>query len=204
MRGFFLRRMLRAVLWGCCIGLGASATRADPAGVAGSLRGTFTLLTYNVAGLPVLISQSEPMRNSPRIGELLNLYDVAVVQEDFAYHEALDARALHPHRSPPLVPDAKVGIGDGLNLYSKIPFSGFERVTWRKCHGHFSDGSDCLAPKGFSIATEVVAPGLAIDLYDVHMDAGESEGDVSARAEQAEQLLAFIQRRSAQHAVVVA
>jgi hypothetical protein len=205
MRGF--RRITQSVLGATFFVFDvfrATPAPADPSSLTGPPRGTFTLLTYNVAGLPILISQSEPLRNTPRIGELLNLYDVAVVQEDFAYHQALDARALHPHRSPPLVPDAKVGIGDGLNLYSRLPFTSFERVTWHKCNGHFADGSDCLAPKGFSVATEEVAPGLTLDLYDLHMDSGDSEGDVRARAEQAEQLLAFMQRRSAQHAVVVA
>src|SRR5215471_15762148 len=204
MRGLSLLRIFSSALVGSAIAAFTVTAPADPSPIAAPPRGLFTLLTYNVAGLPLPFSQSEPLRNTPRIGELLNLYDVAVVQEDFAYHEMLGSRALHPHRSPALVPDAKVGIGDGLNLFSRMPFSGFERVAWRTCHGSFADGSDCFAPKGFSFATEELAPGLTLDLYDVHMDSGNSEGDINARMAQAEQLLGFMAQRSARHAVVVA
>jgi endonuclease/exonuclease/phosphatase family metal-dependent hydrolase len=170
----------------------------------GTERGSFTLLTYNVAGLPILVSQSEPIRNMPRIGQLLNLYDVALVQEDFAYHESLHANSKHQYRSVPVTPDAKVGIGDGLNLFSRLPFSSFERVTWRACHGRFSDGSDCFAAKGFTFATEEVAPNVTVDVYNLHMDSGSAAADIEARSSQVEQLLTFMDTHSANHPVLVA
>jgi hypothetical protein len=173
-------------------------------GAAASTGGSFTLVTYNVAGLPIFVSQSDPVHNMPQIGALLNLYDVAVVQEDFAYHEALSGGAKHGFRSPPLMPDAKVGIGDGLNVFSRLPLSSVERVAWRACNGRFSDGSDCLAPKGFAFAALQLSPGIEVDLYDLHMDSDNSPADVAARAEQAEQLAAFIEHHSAHHAVIVA
>lgn len=188
-----------AVTLATSAGAGTTGSSSDS-----SKHGTFTLLTYNVAGLPILVSQSDPLHNMPRIGALLNLYDVAVVQEDFAYHDALNAGAKHDYRSPPLVPDAKVGIGDGLNVFSRLPISGFERVTWRACNGRFSNGSDCLAPKGFAFASVEVAPGVDIDLYDLHMDSGDATDDVEARSRQAEQLEAYLEHHSAHHAVIVA
>jgi endonuclease/exonuclease/phosphatase family metal-dependent hydrolase len=103
-----------------------------------------------------------------------------------------------------VVPNEKVGIGDGLNAFSRFPFSDFERIAWDKCNGRLSDGSDCLAAKGFSVATHEIAPGVAFDLYDVHMDAGHSAGDFAARALQLDQLMAFVMRHSAGKAVVIA
>ena len=202
-------RASRSRWWSLLVALGALVLGAkdgntEPAGHGATAQGSFSLLTYNVAGLPIFISQSEPTRNMPEIGSLLNLYDVALVQEDFAYHDALNTRAKHTYRSPPLVPDAKVGIGDGLNVFSRLPFTRFERVSWRACNGRFSDGSDCLAPKGFTFEEEELTPGVSIDLYNLHMDSGDAERDVSARALQAEQLLSFIDRHSADHAVIVA
>jgi endonuclease/exonuclease/phosphatase (EEP) superfamily protein YafD len=140
----------------------------------------------------------------PAIGGLLNLYDLAVVQEDFAYHEDLSTAALHPHRSPALVPNEKIGIGDGLNTFSRSPFSRFERVTWRACNGKFSDGADCFAPKGFSVETHALAPGVEFDLYNLHMDSGHARRDIQARAAQADQLADYIDRRSDGRAVIVA
>jgi hypothetical protein len=182
----------------------AGVNGAVQSGAAASSRGSFTLLTYNVAGLPIFVSQSDPVHNMPQIGALLNLYDVAVVQEDFAYHDALNAGAKHGFRSPPLLPDAKVGIGDGLNVFSRLPLSRIERVTWRACNGRFADGSDCLAPKGFTYAGLELAAGVEVDLYDLHMDSGDSPEDVTARSEQSDQLAGFMEHHSAHHAVIVA
>src|SRR3954464_1761273 len=51
--------------------------------------GQFRLLTYNVAGLPQVVSPSTPRQNIPLVSPLLNAYDVVLVQEDFSYHELL-------------------------------------------------------------------------------------------------------------------
>lgn len=186
------------------VALGSKTGDSAPGAAVATERGSFTLLTYNVAGLPVLFSQSEPIRNMPRIGDLLNLYDLALVQEDFAYHEALHAHTTHQYRSPPLTPDAKVGIGDGLNLFSRLPFSSFERVAWRACNGRFSNGADCFAPKGFTFAAEQVAPNVVIHVYNLHMDSGGAASDVDARWRQLDQLLDFVDKHSANQAVIVA
>jgi hypothetical protein len=202
--------MRASVRW--CLALSCSLSVTWTAGVNGAVKdgpaastgGSFTLLTYNVAGLPIFVSQSDPVHNMPQIGALLNLYDVAVVQEDFAYHDALNAGAKHVFRSQPLLPDAKVGIGDGLNLFSRFPLSHVERVAWRACSGRFSNGSDCLAPKGFAYGSLELAPGIDVDLYDLHMDSSNAPADITARAEQADQLAAYMEHRSAHHAVIVA
>lgn len=182
----------------------APAKAAAPKSLPAATQGRFSLLTYNVAGLPEFISQSDPVRNIPLISGLLNLYDVALVQEDFAYHAQLSSRALHPYRSEPVIANEHNGMGDGLNLFSRVPFSAIERVTWKSCNGLFSDYSDCLTTKGFTVSVHHLAPGVELDLYNVHMDAGHSAGDVRARSEQAAQLLAHIAQRSRGRPVVVA
>ncbi|HEX4341135.1 MAG TPA: endonuclease/exonuclease/phosphatase family protein [Polyangiaceae bacterium] len=197
------RRISRISVFALAISAALTAHAGVKSPVVAS-EGNFTLLTYNVAGLPILVSESDPFHNMPHIGQLLNLYDVAVVQEDFAYHDDLNASAKHAYRSPPLVLDAKVGIGDGLNVFSRLPFTGFERVTWQTCNGRFSHGSDCLAPKGFAVATVELAPDVSVDLYDLHMDSMNAPEDVAARAAQTEQLLAFVDHHSEHHAVIVA
>jgi hypothetical protein len=204
MRASLGRRTLVSLLSLAFVALGSKTGDTAPGTADVAEHGSFTLLTYNVAGLPVLISQSEPIRNMPQIGQLLNLYDVALVQEDFAYHEALHTHCMHQFRSPPCVLDAKVGIGDGLNVFSRLPFSSFERVTWRACNGRFSDGADCFAAKGFTFETQQLAPNVAIDLYNLHMDSGGGAGDIEARSHQVDQLLDFMDKHSVNHAVIVA
>ena len=53
-----------------------------------STEGTFTALTYNVAGLPDGINPDQhPLVNTPKISPRLNNYDVVNVREDFYYQD---------------------------------------------------------------------------------------------------------------------
>ncbi|MEY4544995.1 MAG: hypothetical protein RL685_1190, partial [Pseudomonadota bacterium] len=83
--------------------------------------GRFSVLTYNVAGLPELVSGSDPEINTSLISPLLNHYDVALVQEDFSYHSLLDSRSQHAYRSEPMHSSLAL-MHDGLNWFSRYAF----------------------------------------------------------------------------------
>lgn len=168
----------------------------------GGPSGEILALTYNVAGLPEGLSRSDPVRNTPLISPKLNAYDLVLVQEDFTYHDLLITQVDHPHRSTPKTPETRL-TSDGLNRLSRSPFSGFERHQWRTCHGGLDSGSDCLAEKGFSVATHSFLEGVEVDVYNLHMDAGGGEEDGAARSDQVEQLLETLLLRSAGRAVIV-
>lgn len=169
-----------------------------------AVRTQFSLVTYNVAGLPALISQSEPQVNMELISPLLNTFDLALVQEDFSYHEQLTRYLTYPFRSKPALPGLLLDLGDGLNEFSRLIFHDFSRHAWRSCHGHLGDGGDCLTSKGYSLAVHELAPGTKVHIYNVHMDSGDSAGDVGARSDQVAQLATAIAEQSHNTAVVVA
>lgn len=199
--------LLPVVLLGGCIPRETEAQAPLPALPVASLlpqTGTVTLLSYNVAGLPEGISPSSPRRNIPQISPLLNGYDLVLVQEDFVFHEELVRDVQHAHRSSPGRLAHPFDVGDGLNRLSRFPIHGHRRETWSACHGVVNGGADCLASKGFSVATHEIAPGVLLDVYDLHMDAGNSDGDRAARRRQSDQLLAAIASRSVGRALVVA
>lgn len=164
--------------------------------------GAITVLSYNVAGLPQGISGSNPEVNMPLISPLLNNYDLVLVQEDFYYHEELIADAEHPYQSE-RSGDGVNDLGDGLNRFSQSLFGPHTRVKWEACYGQITNGSDCLAPKGFAVAEHELAPGVFVDVYNLHMDAGRDPEDVAARAEQALQLAETLADRSAGKAVII-
>lgn len=194
-------RTVSAALTSLAFGLLTACGGSSPT-QAGGASGTFSLLTYNVAGLPQGISPSNPEANMPVISGLLNHYDIALVQEDFFYHEELQASARHQQQSPPKASKADFQASDGLNRFSNLPFARFARHEWQACSN--ASGSDCLAAKGFSVATAKLADGLEIDIYNVHLDAGGKADDLQARAQQITQLLQMIGARSSGKAVVVA
>ncbi|PJZ25399.1 endonuclease [Leptospira hartskeerlii] len=157
--------------------------------------GTFSLLTYNVAGLLEPFSSSNPSENTPYIGPLLTPFDLVQVQEDFNYHAALYANDVHPYRT---ATSGGMGFGDGLNTLSYFPFTDFERDKWDACNG-----TDCLTPKGFTLARHTIAPGIFLDVYNLHTNAGTEDADLSSRRSNVLQILSFIEANSAGNAVIV-
>ncbi len=157
--------------------------------------GSFSVLTYNVAGLPGFISGGDPAKNTATIGRLTNNYDIVHVQEDFNYHSTLYRYARHPHRTST---SGGVPFGDGMNTMSKFSFQDFRRVKWNSCNG-----ADCLTPKGFTVARHRIAEGVFIDFYNAHPNAGSSGKDKSARRSNIKQLRDFINRFSDGNAVIL-
>lgn len=172
-------------------------------GSSAASAGRLSLLTYNVAGLPQLVSHSEPEVNVELISPLLNHYDIALVQEDFSYHGRLSAHADHPYRSEPMSHSLAL-MADGLNWFSRLGFSWIHRVRWAQCNGYLGAASDCLADKGFSFGVVTLASGVTVDVYNLHAEAGGSVRDVEARRDNFEQLADYLRARSRDRAVIVA
>ncbi|WP_128374692.1 jacalin-like lectin [Streptomyces cavernae] len=193
-----MRRLL-ACLAAATATLGGLTAAAPTAAAADS--GTFSVLTYNVAGLPEAISSAPTPRESatPEIGRRIAPYDIVNVQEDFNYHAYLYSTDTHPYRT---ATSGGAAIGSGLNTVSDYAWDGddFERVRWKDCQ---FDSGDCLTPKGFTFMREQLAEGVYVDVYNLHTNAGVSEGDLAARAANLAQLTAFMKTHSAGNAVVV-
>jgi hypothetical protein len=161
------------------------------------------LLTYNVAGLPQLVSSSDPKVNVGLISPLLNHYDVALVQEDFSYHSQLSAHSAHTFRSEPMRHSLAL-MPDGLNWFSRFALGWLHRVRWVQCNGYLGAASDCLADKGFSFSEVTLASGVSVDVYNLHAEAGGSTSDIEVRRGNFEQLAAYVRTRSRERPIIVA
>ncbi|RYP05602.1 hypothetical protein DL765_009803 [Monosporascus sp. GIB2] len=172
---------------------GLAATGTTPS--AAATTGSFGILTYNIAGLPLGLGDSDPETNTPLIGQRLGPYSIVNVQEDFNYHAALYANDNHPYRT---ATSGGALFGDGMNTLSDFPFEDFQRVKWNKC-----TGTNCLTPKGFSLARVRLAEGAFVDLYNVHTNADSTDDALAARRANVQQLSDFIKAHSAGNAVIV-
>src|SRR5689334_24043721 len=181
--------------------VGGAVLVLTPHAALAAAGGSFTVLSYNVAGLPEGLSSAPTPRDTATtaIGQRLGPYDIVHVEEDFNYHANLYAADTHPYRTPT---SGGAGTGSGLNTLSDYPYDtdDFERVGWNSCQ---LDSGDCLTPKGFTFMRERLADGVYVDFYNVHTNAGTSAGDLASRADNLAQLTAFISSRSAGNAVVV-
>lgn len=171
-----------------------------PTGSSGSL----TVVTYNVAGLPEGLSSSKPATNTPLISPRLNAYDLVLAQEDFSYHPQLVSAATHPFQLAPKAGTSAVELGDGLAVLSRLKLGAGAHVKWTACNGFLDAKNDCLTSKGFLKTTLELKPGVTIDLYNLHADAGRDAGDAAARDKQMQQLVAEIMASSPGRALIVA
>jgi endonuclease/exonuclease/phosphatase family metal-dependent hydrolase len=193
-----MRRWLWALGWLCSAHVAAAEPSSRPS------QGRFSVVTYNVAGLPEGLSSVHPVQNLPLIGAALNRYDLVFVQEDYAYPELLRSRLRLPYQSAAFVRGESLHFGDGLSDFSKFPFADVRRLPWRECHGVLDSYFDCLTPKGLAMTRVELAPGVLVDAYNVHFDAGAGPGDVAARAGQLRQLFETVAAWSGERAVMIA
>ncbi|MFF5567049.1 jacalin-like lectin [Streptomyces sp. NPDC012623] len=190
-----MRRLAGVLVAGVLALTGAAGAGAAPASAAAGESGAFTVLTYNIAGLPLGLGDGDPEVNTPLIGKRLAPYAIVNVQEDFNYHASLYANDTHPYRT---ATSGGAAFGDGLNTLSDHSFEDFERVRWNDC-----TGTDCLTPKGFSLARVRLAAGVSVDVYNVHTNADTTAAALAARRANITQLSRFIQANSDSNAVIV-
>ncbi|MCS4225308.1 endonuclease/exonuclease/phosphatase family protein [Sphingobacterium sp. BIGb0165] len=160
--------------------------------------GFFSVLTYNVAGLPGFISSAITgrSRSIAEIGKKINPFDIVNVQEDFNYNNSLYLGGnQHPYRTRP---KGRVPFGDGLNTLSRFPMSDVVRVPWKK-----RTGADSLTPKGFTLVKVEIVAGIWLDVYNVHANAQNNRRASSARRDNLNQLRDYIGENSSDNALIV-
>lgn len=162
---------------------------------------TWTILSVNVAGLPTILdsttfqaikpttrTQSGP--TSPNTG--------TTFPKDFDYHAYIYATDDHTYRT---ATSGGVPFGSGLNTLAKYTWgeTTFARVKWSDC---YLNSSDCLTPKGFTYVRMTIATPFTTDVYNLHTDAGDEAGDISARASSLQQVAEYISTNSVGQAVL--
>jgi endonuclease/exonuclease/phosphatase family metal-dependent hydrolase len=162
------------------------------------------VLTYNVHGLNRLVVDDDPEARMPAISSRLNAYDVALVQESWDYWDALASQATHPVRERGNGPNPGTFFLTGLASFARPAFRAVSRGSLGACAGWLGGANDCLADKGYLRLRLVLANGVAVDFWNLHLDAGDSDDDRAARAAQLESLAAHMAELSGAGPVVVA
>lgn len=105
---------------------------------------------------------------------------------------------IHPHRTSHSGP---VPFGSGLNTLSYFTFFDTKRIPWKAC---WPQSGDCLTPKGFTAARTIISPGVYLDFYNLHAEAGDETMDFFMRTLGYRQLSDFIKDYSAGNAIIIA
>lgn len=157
-------------------------------------------------------------------------FDVVGVSEDFNFHSNLwdaawnNGQGNHynatTHRGNLGVTfDSATGLvaqrsplfnTDGLGLFYRI--NGDVNVAtpsreswtaWNDHYGYTGDGGDGLIAKGYRYYLITLADGTKFDLYTMHMDASDGQGDRDARASQLQQLVTAIKATDNKRPVII-
>jgi hypothetical protein len=174
----------------------ATVTVFNNEDVTPDIVGEFTVLTYNISGMPFPLSEGAWPRltNTLQIGSRITDFDIVNVQEDIAYHPFLIADALFPDRTAPSVPTWAWPVGvpfsDGLNSLSAYYIESLDRQAW-------STRPNLLNPGGFTYTRQHIPGGSSVDVYNV-----DTSGGALTDAEIA-QLSTFIGANSIGRAVIV-
>jgi hypothetical protein len=174
----------------------ATVTVFNNVDVRSDIVGDFTVLTYNISGLPFPFSDGPWPRltNTLQIGSRITDFDIVNVQEDVAYHPFLIADADFPDRTAPSVPVWAWPVGapfsDGLNSLSAYGIESLNRQAW-------ATRPNLLNPGGFTYTRQHIPGGSSVDVYNV-----DTSGGSLTNAEIA-QLSAFIGANSIGRAVIV-
>ena len=154
-----------------------------------TMEGSFNILSYNVGGLPEIISSSKPSKYTKLISPKLNDYDIVNVQEDFGYNNDLTSQLKLPYKTEFT---GNVPLGNGLMTFSNFPLYMTSNEKWKDTHGIIEDGADQMIPKGFCYSSVEIKPGYFIDIYNIHTDADTDEKSMAARRSNMAQLSEYI------------
>jgi len=163
-----------------------------------------TVLTYNVHGLDAWLVSDDPIARMPQISERLDKYDVALIQESWSNYDLLARSATHPVRERGNGPDSGPFFQTGLATFARADLLAVSRGSLGACSGWLTGANDCFADKGYLRVRLRLANGLALDFWNLHLDAGDGADDREARAAQLDHLVERVKELSGKQALVIA
>ena len=178
-----------------------SLSAVAPLAVDTEQNGTFTFANYNVAGLPSLNPSSGKAAKQKQLGAQVKAdnYGIIAVQEDFGYDSDFYSGLGSEYRT---YGSQNVVTSDGLNVFSAFPIYNVAREGWKDKGGMIWEG-DIVSQKGFMYCVVEIAQGVYVDVYNLHVDAFGGEESIEARRSNFAQVREFIEKTSADRAVIV-
>lgn len=139
---------------------------------------TLKFITYNVCVLPdfIIYDRNLIMPTSKRleyIGDRLKKYDIIGLQEAFQFKRTIFEKKLGEYFVGHGADIANVkNVGSGVYTFSRFSITRIYYERWTP-----SSGADSFSLKGLVGVTTEVAPGLSIDVYNLHAQAGGENAD---------------------------
>ena len=168
--------------------------------------GDFSVLSYNIHGLPSAITGDDTTMRMNLIAPLLNDFLLVGLQEDWMqeHHETIMDGNSHPYERyfDEKIDEEKV-YGAGLSFLSTYSIIDHQHIHYESCFGYLENSSDCFASKGLQFMEIALHDDVIIHIYNTHLEAGGGQEDHLVRQEQIESILQALQSYSLDHPVIV-
>ena len=161
---------------------------------------SLTLASYNIHGLPRIITLDDTYTRMKEIANVFNNYnfDIINIQEDWTTY----GNNILINNLPEYIWQQRLNkyihkysiFGSGLLQLSKITPTNQSQIVFNTRYGY----DDMWANKGF----QVIRLGY-LDIYNTHMDAGRTSGDKNARLKETMQLIDYINKWSYNRAIII-
>lgn len=158
----------------------------------------FKLMSFNIQGFN---SKKNFLKVSKIIDEVKE-FDILSLQENWFFNDFL----IRKIKNFNFILDDSRNIfnstGLSIILNKSIDVVEYEIINFSNCHGFFFNGSDCLASKGFIFA-RINLSNEIIDLYNTHLDSGNSKKDILIREMQLNELKNYIKSKKISYPLIV-
>ena len=171
------------------------------------------ILSYNIQGLPTLFLSAKKQKTKKIINESIN-YQIILYQENWMSQKEVFTEILNNHniyvssksKYPHMLQRAFNPNGAGLTMgiTKEYEILYYEEILFKGCSGYFNKLNDCLASKGFQKMTIFLPQIGEIDIYNTHLDAGDSPEDKSIRKTQINQMKTYIYDTGMSNPIVIA
>ena len=171
------------------------------------------ILTYNIHGLSPVFAGDKPKERIPSILDKSKSFDIILLQENWIFSSEEIAQELDGYeimvsnkskfKNPikcllnPNGSGLSVGVKDSILLLSSDEYS------FDGCSGWLFRANDCLSTKGFQ-RISIKINGERVDIYNTHLDAGESKKDIRVRNKQLQDLKDYVQSNSSSYPLIIA
>ena len=171
------------------------------------------ILSYNIHGLPTVFGKEQKQKIRQVINKSAS-HQIIFYQENWIYQNKLFKNMLMGHSSyvgkeskyPKKLQKILNPNGSGLTTCVRKTYKvlSYKEILFKDCSGYINKFNDCLASKGFQAMTILLPGPEKVDLYNLHLDAGEALSDKKARKNQVNALSQYIKQTGMLHPIIIA
>ena len=176
------------------------------------LSSNISVLTYNIHALSPIIAGDDPHSRIIKILDNSQSYDLIFMQENWIFQHS-DLKSKLPNHNLIISNESKFvwplstwinsnGSGLTIAISDKYEIIDSHEEKFNTCSGWLSKANDCLSSKGFQ-HIKIKVNNQRIDIYNTHLDAGNSSVDIATREKQISHIVNYILENSINHPLIL-